>query len=187
MVTSSSSDYDYYYSSNSSDEDSQSFVAKSRAKMNHAKRAKPSTPLNDQRVTYDEIMKRKSEDDRIDDRQRRKDQTRRTVLATEEKLRSQADGVPSESDASEDEPVWVPRDRKMNPDRHTREIREIMKQVEDDLAAERKEEDDWDSSDPNILPDFVNGPDNDSDEEEDSEKDDDDDSERSDDSDESDD
>ncbi|XP_026428516.1 uncharacterized protein LOC113324412 [Papaver somniferum] len=168
------SDYDYHYSSSSSDEDSKAFVAKSQAKMNHAKRAKPSTPLNDQRFTYNELMKRKAEDDKIDDRQHRRDQIRRRVLATEENLRSQDDGVPSDSDASENEPVWVPRDRKIKPNRRNREI---AKQVEAD----------WDSSDPDIHPDFVNGPDNDSDEEEDYEKDDDDDSDRSDDSDESDD
>ncbi|XP_026435843.1 glutamic acid-rich protein-like [Papaver somniferum] len=117
-------------------------------------------PLNDWRVTYDELMKRKTEDDRLDDHQRRRDRVRCRVLAAEEKLQSRADGLPSDSDASKDEPV------------------EIERLVKSNLEAERKEEEYQDSlySDPDIHPDFVNGPDSDSDEEleEDSAKDDDD-------------
>ncbi|XP_026435829.1 uncharacterized protein LOC113333619 [Papaver somniferum] len=181
MVTSiSSSDYDIY-SSSSSEEDSKASAVKSRSKMNHAKGTNPSMPLNDRRVTYDELMKRKTEDDRLDDHQQRRDRVRRRVLAAEEKLQSRADGVPSDSDASEDEPVWVPQDRNIKPDRHTREIERLVKA---DLEAERKEEEYQDSlySDPDIHPEFVNGPDSDSDEdlEEDSAKDDDDESDNSD-------
>ncbi|XP_026410817.1 glutamic acid-rich protein-like [Papaver somniferum] len=136
-------------------------------------------------------MKRKTEDDRLDDHQRRRDRVRRRVLAAEEKLRSRDDGVPFDSNASKDEPVWVPQDRKIKPDRRTREIERLVKA---DLEAERKEEEYQGSlyNDPDIHPDFVNGPGSDSDEEleEDSSKDDDDEfdnSDKSDDSDESDD
>ncbi|XP_026396055.1 histone chaperone rtt106-like [Papaver somniferum] len=123
----------------------------------------------------------------MDDYRRRRDRVQRRVLAAEEKLRSRADGVPSDSDASEDELIWVPRDLKIKPDQRTKEIKKLVK---DDLEAEREKEDYWDSlySDPEIHPDFVNGPDSDSDEEfeEDSEKDDDDESDNSGKSDESD-
>ncbi|XP_026410808.1 glutamic acid-rich protein-like [Papaver somniferum] len=179
MVNSSSSDYDYSCSSRSSDEDFKAFAAKSRTKTNHAQGEKPNIPLNDRRVTYAEIMKRKSEDDEADDRRRKKDQTRRLILAAKERRRF-AEGVPSDSDASEDEPLWVPRDRKIKPDRRTKELREIAKRVEDEA------EENSDSDDPNIHLYFINGPDNDSDGEEDSEKDNDDESDKSDNSDESD-
>ncbi|XP_026428855.1 ribosomal L1 domain-containing protein CG13096-like [Papaver somniferum] len=155
-------------------------MVKSRAKPNHAERTKPSTPLNDRRVTYDELMKRKTKDDKLDDHPRRRDRVRRRVLAAEEKLRSRADGVPSDSDASGDEPVWMTHDHKIKPDRRTREIRRLVKA---ELEAERREEEYQDSlySDPDIHQDFFNGPDSDSDEEleEDSAKDDDDESENS--------
>ncbi|XP_026459424.1 rRNA biogenesis protein rrp36-like [Papaver somniferum] len=86
-----------------------------------------------------------------------------------------------------DEPVWVPRDLKIKPDRRTREIEKLVKA---DLEAEREKEEYWDSlyNDPEIHPDFVNGPDSDSDEEfeEDSASDDDDESDNSDKSDNSD-
>ncbi|XP_026378667.1 ribosomal L1 domain-containing protein CG13096-like [Papaver somniferum] len=175
MVTSSSSDYDYSYSSISSDEDFKSSAAKSKTKTNHAEGEKLYIPLNDRRVTYAEIMKRKAEDDEADDRRRRNDRIRRRILAAEERRRF-VDGEPSDSDASEDEPVWVPQDHKIKPDSRTRELREITKRVED-----KAEED---SDDPNIHPDFINVPDSDSDEEEDSEKDSDDESDNSDNSDE---
>ncbi|XP_026410480.1 nucleolin 2-like [Papaver somniferum] len=179
MVTYSSSNYDYSYSSSSSDEVFKASAAKSKTKTNHAEGEKPDIPLNDRRVTYAELMKRKAEDDEADDRRRRKDRIWRRILAAKERRRF-ADGVPSDSDASEDEPVWVPHDRKINPDRRTRELREIAKRVED------KVEEDSNSYDPYIHPYFINGPDSDSDKEEDSEKDNDDESDKSDNSDESD-
>ncbi|XP_026411141.1 uncharacterized protein LOC113306415 [Papaver somniferum] len=172
-MVSSSSDY----SSSSSEEDSRIPVAKTRAKKNRTEESKPSPPLNNHRVTYAELMKRKAGDDRMDDFRRRRDRVQRRVLAAEEKLRSRDDGVPSDSDASEDEPVWVPQDLKIKPDRRTREIEKLVKA---DLEAEREKEEYWDSLyiDPEIRPDFVNGPNSDSDVEfeEDSEKDDDDES-----------
>ncbi|XP_026396074.1 glutamic acid-rich protein-like [Papaver somniferum] len=185
-IVSSSSDY----SSSSSEEDSRIPVAKTRAKTNHAEESKPSVPLNNRRVTYAELMKRKAEDDRMDDCRRRRDRVQRRMLTSEDKLRSRADGVTSDSDASEDESAWVPRDLKIKPDWSTREIEKLVKA---DLEAEREKEEDWYSlyNDPEIHLDFVNGPDSDSDEEfeEDSAKDDDDKSDnsgKSDDSDESD-
>ncbi|XP_026378824.1 protein starmaker-like [Papaver somniferum] len=188
MVTSSSSsDYDYYHSSISSEEDSKAFAVKSRAKTNNDEKTKPSTPLNDRRVTYDDLMKRKTEDDKLDDHRRRRDRVRRKVLAAEEKLRSRTDGVPYDYDASGDEPVWVPRDRKIKPDPRTREIERLVKT---DLQAERKEEEYQDSlyNNSDIHPDFVNDSDSDFNEEleEDSAKDDDDESDNSDKSDDSD-
>ncbi|XP_026428509.1 ribosomal L1 domain-containing protein CG13096-like [Papaver somniferum] len=159
MVTSSSSsDYDYYYSSSSSEEDSKASAVKS-----------------------------KTEDDKLDDHIRRRDRVRHKVLAAEEVLRTPADGVPSDSDASGNEPVWVPQDHKIKPDRRTKEIERLVKA---DLEAERKEKEYQDSlyNDPDIHPDFVNGRDSDSDEEleEDYTKDDDDESDNSDKSDDSD-
>ncbi|XP_026396972.1 uncharacterized protein LOC113291685 [Papaver somniferum] len=175
-MVSSSSDY----SSSSSEEDSRIPVAKTRAKTNRAEESKPSAPLNNHRVTYAELMKRKVEDDRMDDYRRRRDRVQRRVLAAEEKLRSRAYDVTSDSDTSEDEPVWVPQDLNIKPDRRTREIEKLVK---DDLEAEREKEEYWDSlySDPEIHPDFFNDPDSDSDEEfeEDSAKDDDDESDNS--------
>ncbi|XP_026399383.1 transcription initiation factor TFIID subunit 11-like [Papaver somniferum] len=174
MVTSSSSsDYNHYYSSSSSDEDSKASAVESKSKANHVEEAKPSIPLNDRRVTYAKLMKRKVEDDEAEDRQRRKDRVRRKILAAEEKHRF-VDGVPSDSDydASEDEPMWVPQDRKIKTDQRTRELKEIAKQVEAELEAEHKAEDDSDTDDLDIHPDFINGTDSDSDEEENSENDD---------------
>ncbi|XP_026410730.1 transcription initiation factor TFIID subunit 11-like [Papaver somniferum] len=171
IVTSSSSDYEYSYSSSSSIEDFKASAAKSKTKANHTEGSKPNIPLNDRRVTYAELMKRKAEDDEADDRRHKKDRTRRRILAAEERHRF-ADGVPSDSDASEDEPVWAPGDRKIKPDHRTKELIDIAKRVEDEVEE--------DSDDPNIHQDFINGPDSDFDEEEDSEKDNDDESDKSD-------
>ncbi|XP_026396091.1 glutamic acid-rich protein-like [Papaver somniferum] len=164
MVTSGSSDYDCSYSSSSSEEDSRIPVAKTRAKKNRAEESKPSEPLNNHRVTYAKLMKRKAEDDRMDDYRRRRDRVQRRVLAAEEKLQSRADGVPSNSDASKDDPMWVPRDLKIRSDRRTREIEKLVK---DDLEAEHEKEEYWEmmDDDHDIYPDFVNGPDSVSDEE----------------------
>ncbi|XP_026435810.1 protein starmaker-like [Papaver somniferum] len=144
ISTSNSSNYDYSYSSSSSDEDSRASAAKSKAKTTHDEGEKPSVPLNDRRVTYAELMKRKAEDDEAEDQ----------------------------------ETMWVLPERKIKPDRHTREFQKTMKQIE----AEAEE--DSDSDDPYTHPDFINGSDGDSDEEEDSDKDSDDESENSDKSDE---
>ncbi|XP_026428254.1 calsequestrin-1-like [Papaver somniferum] len=137
-------------------------------------------------------MKRKSQDDEMEDRRRRKDRIRCRIQAAEERRRF-VDGVPSDSDAnaSEEETVWVVRNYEIKSDRRTRELQNIAKQVEAELEVEYKVEDDSDSDDPNIHPDFINGRDSDSDEEleEDSAKDGDDESDnfdKSDDSDESD-
>ncbi|XP_026452634.1 dentin sialophosphoprotein-like [Papaver somniferum] len=164
--SSSSSDYDYECSSSSSDEDSKVpemkiSTAESRAKMDHSAEMKRDVPLNNHR---------------------------RRISATEEKLQSRAKDVASDSDASEDEPEWVPPERKIKPDRRTKDIEKL---VQADLEAECEEEDYWEMmySDPDIHPDFVNSPNNDSDEEleEDSAKHDDDESDNSDKSDDSDD
>ncbi|XP_026454177.1 pheromone-processing carboxypeptidase KEX1-like [Papaver somniferum] len=66
--TSSSSDYDHEYSSSSSDEDSKVpemkiSTAESRAKMDHSAEMKCGVPLNNRRVTREELLKRKAEDD----------------------------------------------------------------------------------------------------------------------------
>ncbi|XP_026410761.1 glutamic acid-rich protein-like [Papaver somniferum] len=182
-MVSSSSDY----SSSYSEEDSRIPAAKTRAKTNCAEESKTSVPLNNRRVTYVELMKRKAEDDKAEDRQRRKDRIRRRILAAEEKHRF-VDGVPSDSDADayEEETVRFLPERKIKPDRRTRELQKIAKRVEGELEAEYKAEDDSDSDDLDIHPDFINDSDSDSDEEENYEKDDDsDESEKSDDSDES--
>ncbi|XP_026442371.1 suppressor protein SRP40-like [Papaver somniferum] len=142
MSTSSSSNY----SSSSSDEDSRASAAKSKAKTTHDKGEKPSVPINDWRVTYAELMKRKSEDDEAEDQ----------------------------------ETTRVLPECKIDPDRHTREFQKTMKQIETEAEAEE----DSDSDDPYAHPDFINGPDGDSNEEEDSEKDSDDESDNSDESDE---
>ncbi|XP_026399394.1 coiled-coil domain-containing protein 1-like [Papaver somniferum] len=166
MSTSNISDYDYSYSSSSSsssDEDSKAFVAKSKAKITHDEEANPSIPLNDRRVTYAELMKRKAEDDEAENRQHRNDRIRRRIQAAEER-RQFLDGVPSDSDAdaSEEETAWVFTERKIKPDRYEREFRKTMKQIE----AEAEAEEDSDSDNPDTHPDFID--DVDSDEEEDS-------------------
>ncbi|XP_026396214.1 calsequestrin-1-like [Papaver somniferum] len=135
-------------------------------------------------------MKRKSHDDDMEDLRRRKDGIRRRIQAAKERRRF-VDGVPFDSDAnaSEVETVWMVRNYEIKPDRRTRELQKIAKQVEAELEAEYEAEDDSDSDDPNIHPDFINGRDSDSDEEieEDSAKDDDDEFDNSDKSDDSDD
>ncbi|XP_026434051.1 phosphopantothenoylcysteine decarboxylase subunit VHS3-like [Papaver somniferum] len=175
----------------SSDEDSKAPVAKSKSKTTHDEGAKPIIPLNDRRVTYAELMKRKAEHDEAENRQRRKDRIRHRIQEDEERLRF-LDGVPSDSDAdaSEEEAEWVFTERKVKPDRYEREFRKTMKQIE----AEAEVEEDPDSDDDlDAYPDFIHGPDADSDEEEDSddksddsddEKDNDDESDNSDESDE---
>ncbi|XP_026383591.1 glutamic acid-rich protein-like [Papaver somniferum] len=134
----------------------------------------------DRRVTYDELMKRKAEDDELDDRRRRRSRIQHRISAADERLQSRAEGV-----TSEDEPVWVPLEREIKPDRRTGEIEKL---VQADLEVEREEEDYWDDYELDIHPDFVNNPDSDSDEEleENSAKDDDDESDNSDKSDDSD-
>ncbi|XP_026434344.1 transcription initiation factor TFIID subunit 11-like [Papaver somniferum] len=166
MSTSSNSNYDYSYSSSSSsssNKDSKASVAKSKAKTTHNWGANPSIPLNDRRVIYAELMKRKAEDDEAENLQRRKDRIRRRIQAAEE-IRQFLYGVPSDSDAdaSEEETTWVFTEHKINPDRYEREFRKTMKQIE----AEAEE--DSDSDDPYTHTDFINDPDADSDEEEDS-------------------
>ncbi|XP_026459215.1 transcription initiation factor TFIID subunit 11-like [Papaver somniferum] len=170
MSTSSSSNYDYCYSSSSSsssDEDSKASVAKSKAKTTHDKGAKPSIPLNDRRVTYAELMKRKAEDDEAENCQRRKDRIRRRIQAVEERRRF-LDGVPSDSDAdaSEEETAWVFTERKIKPDRYEREFQKTMKKIE----AEAEAEEDSYSDDPDTHPDFIDGSDADSDKKEDNDE-----------------
>ncbi|XP_026448850.1 uncharacterized protein LOC113349142 [Papaver somniferum] len=160
-------------SSSSPDEDSKASAANSKAKRTHDKGEKPSISPNNQRVTYAEHMKRKAETDEVEGRMRRKDRIQRKILAAEERRRF-VDGVPSDSDAdaSEEETTWVLQEFKVKP----------MKRVDAELEAEAEE--DSDSDDPHTHPDFINGLDSDSDEEEDSEKDSDDESDSSDESDE---
>ncbi|XP_026459378.1 glutamic acid-rich protein-like [Papaver somniferum] len=181
MVTSSNNNYDYRYSSSFSDEDSKASAAKSKANTNHDEGKNPSKPLNDRRGIYTQLMKRKFETDEAEDRKRRKDRIRHRILAAEERRRF-VDGVPSDSDVdvSEEESVRSLPERKIKPDRRTRELQKIAKQVESELEAEE----DSDSDDPYTHPDFINSLDSDSDEEEDSEKDDEDESDNSDESDE---
>ncbi|XP_026435186.1 glutamic acid-rich protein-like [Papaver somniferum] len=178
MVTfRSSSDY----SSSSSEEDFRPSTVKARAKENR------DASVDNRRVTYDGLRKRKAEDDESEDRLRRRDRIDRRIAATEEKLVSRAEGVSSDSDALEDESMWVPLEHEVKPDRFTREIDKLART---DLEAEREEEECWDAYEEDIHPDFLNIPDSDSDEEreDDSAEDDDepDDSDKSDDSDESD-
>ncbi|XP_026438265.1 transcription initiation factor TFIID subunit 11-like [Papaver somniferum] len=182
-MVSSSSDY----SSSSSEEDSRIPAAKTCAKTNRAKGSKPSAPLNNRTITYAELMKRKAEDDKVEDRRHRKGRIRRRILEDEEKRRF-FDGVPydSDADAFEEETVWVLPERKIKPHRRTRELQKFAKQVKDELEAEYKAEDDSGSDDLDIHLDSINGSGSDSDEEEDSEEDDYE-SDKSDDSDESDD
>ncbi|XP_026416916.1 uncharacterized protein LOC113312379 [Papaver somniferum] len=160
-------------SSSSSDEDSKASAANSKAKRTHDEGAKPIIPPNNRRVTYAELMKRKAETDEAEGRMRRKDRIQGKIPAAEERRRF-VDRVPSDSDddAFEEETTWVLPEFKVKP----------MKQVDAELEAESEE--DSDSDDPHTHPDFINGLDSDSDEEEDSEKDSDDESDSSDESDE---
>ncbi|XP_026377873.1 pheromone-processing carboxypeptidase KEX1-like [Papaver somniferum] len=139
----------------------------------------------DRRVTYDELMKKKAEDDELEDRRRRTALIQHRISAADERLQSRAEGVASDSYVSVDEPVWVPLEREIKPGRRTGEIEKL---VQADLEVEREEEDYWDDYELDIHPDFVYSPDSDSDEEleENSVKDDDDESDNSDKSDDSD-
>ncbi|XP_026447361.1 uncharacterized protein LOC113347888 [Papaver somniferum] len=118
-------------------------------------------------------MKRKAETDEAEGRMRRKDRIQRKILAAEERRRF-VDEVPydSDADASEEGTTWVLPEFMVKP----------IKRVDAELETEAEE--DSDSSDPHTHPDFINGLDSDSDEEEDSEKDSDDESDSSDESDE---
>ncbi|XP_026417128.1 uncharacterized protein LOC113312602 [Papaver somniferum] len=166
------------------EEDFRPSTVKARAKENR------DAPADNRRVTYDELRKRKVEDDELEDRLRRRDRIERRIAAAEEKLysRVRVEGVSSDSDASEDESIWGSPEREIKPDRFTREIEKLSRA---NPEAEREEEAGWDAYEEDIHPDFVNDPDSDADEEreEDLAEDDDDesdDSEKSDDSDESD-
>ncbi|XP_026399372.1 glutamic acid-rich protein-like [Papaver somniferum] len=164
MVTSSSSND---YPSSSSEEDFKPSTVKSRAKENR------DISVDNQRVTYAEIRKRKAEDDELEDRLRRRSRIELRIVKAEDKLHSRAEGVSSDSDASEDESMWGPPEREIKPERYTREIEKLTRA---DPEAEREEEAGWDTYEEDIHPYFVNGLDNDSDEdrEEDSAEDDDD-------------
>ncbi|XP_026435191.1 uncharacterized protein LOC113332905 [Papaver somniferum] len=153
------------------DEDSKASAANSKAKRTHDEGANPSIPPNNRRVTYAELMKRKAETNEAEGRTRRKYRIQRKILAAEERRRF-VDGVPcdSDADASKEETTWLLPEFKVKP----------MKRVDAELEAEAEE--DSDSDDPHTHPDFINGLDSDSDEEEDSEKDSDDESDSSDES-----
>ncbi|XP_026417064.1 nucleolar transcription factor 1-like [Papaver somniferum] len=131
MVTSSSSDYDY--SSSSSEEYSKISAAKSRAKeiIN-------SMPLDDLKVTRDELLKRKAREEIIADYREKRRRIQRKTLEAEEKLGSRPDGVASDSDAEEEEPVWEPMERRSKPYPPHKEIERLVKA---DLQDERDEED----------------------------------------------
>ncbi|XP_026399663.1 uncharacterized protein LOC113295547 [Papaver somniferum] len=143
MVTSSSSDYDYYYSSSSFEEDSKTSVAKARSKTDHVKEMKQSMPLNDRKVTRDELLKRKADDEVLADYRQRRDRFQRRKLTAEEKLRSRADGVASESDASEDEPV----DPDERPDFVNIPNNDSEEEPDEDSSKYNEESDNSDKSD----------------------------------------
>ncbi|XP_026428470.1 uncharacterized protein LOC113324365 [Papaver somniferum] len=105
MVTSSSGDYDYDSSSSSCEEDSKISAAKARAKTDHAKKIVNNMPLNDLKVSRDELLKRKSREEIIVDYREKRRRIQRKILEAEEKLGSRPDGVTSDSDAEEEEPV----------------------------------------------------------------------------------
>ncbi|XP_026378174.1 glutamic acid-rich protein-like [Papaver somniferum] len=151
MTSSSRSDYDYYYSSSSSSEEySKTYAFKARAKMvqssKNAKKVMNGIHLDHSKVTHDNFLKRKAEDEMLDDYRQERERFQRRKFTAEEKLRSRADGVASDSDASEDEPV------------------EIERLVEAELEAEREKEEYWDMMyiDPDERLDFINGPNSDS-------------------------
>ncbi|XP_026420228.1 glutamic acid-rich protein-like [Papaver somniferum] len=177
MVTSSSSDYDYDYSSIPSDEDSKVpetkiSAAESRAKMDQslkkAKEAINDMSLDKLKTARDRFSKRIAEDEMVAEYREKRLRIQRRRLAAEEKLRSLHDGVASDSDAKEEEPIWEPRERKIKPHRLTRDIERL---VEADFKDERKKEEYWDAMyiDPDEREDF--GDDSNSDSEEDLEED----------------
>ncbi|XP_026433845.1 glutamic acid-rich protein-like [Papaver somniferum] len=138
MVTSSSSDYDYDYSFSSSDEDSKVPETKIFAAESRAK--------------MDQSLKKS------------KESINGIRLAAKEKLRCRRDGVASDLEAEEEEPVWEPRERKIKPNRLTRKIERL---VDADLEAERKKEEYWDAlyNDPDEREDFGDDSNSDSEEE----------------------
>ncbi|XP_026458903.1 ribosomal L1 domain-containing protein CG13096-like [Papaver somniferum] len=177
MATSSNSDYDYDYSSSSSDEYSKVpevkiSAAESRAKMDQSlKKAKEvinGMSLDQLKTACDRFSKRIAEDEIVAEYRGKRLQIQRRRLAAKEKLLSRPDGVASDSDAEEEEPVWEPREHKVKPHPLTREIEQL---VEADLKAEREKEEYWDAmySNPDEKEDF--GEDSNSDSEEELEED----------------
>ncbi|XP_026378665.1 glutamic acid-rich protein-like [Papaver somniferum] len=127
----------------------------------NAKKVMNGIHLDHSKASHDNFLKRKAEDEILAYYRQEMERFQRRKFAAEEKLRSCSDGVASDSDASEDETVWVPRERKIKPDRRTREIERL---VEADLEAEREKEEYLDMmySDLDERLDFINGPNSDS-------------------------
>ncbi|XP_026398723.1 glutamic acid-rich protein-like [Papaver somniferum] len=145
--------------SSGSDKDPKAPIAKPRAKVIRDEGANPIVPSNERRVTFVELMKRKSEDDEKDARQRTKDRIRHKIQRVEGK-RQFLDGVPSDSDAdaTEEETAWGLSDQ-------------CAKEFESPMNIAAKEKEDPDSDDDfHAHTDVTNSHDSDS-EEEDSEKD----------------
>ncbi|XP_026399999.1 protein bfr2-like [Papaver somniferum] len=175
-MVSSSSDY----SSSSSEEDSRISAAKVRANTDHAKKVINSTPLNKLKDARDELLKRKAREEIIAEYREKRRRIQRKTLETEERLRSRPDGVATDSDAEEEEPVWEPMERKSRP---YPPHREIERQVKADLQAERDEEDYWDAIHGDLVEEEFSSSDSDSEKESEEDSSGDDDDDESDDSD----
>ncbi|XP_026400000.1 protein bfr2-like [Papaver somniferum] len=170
MVTSSSD-----YSFSSSEEDSKNPVAKARANTDHAKNIINNMSLNEIKDARDELLKRKAREEIIVEYREKRRRIQRKTLEAEERLRSRPDGVASDSDAEEEEPVWEPMEHKSSP---YPPHREIERHVKADLQAERDEEDYWDAINGDLVEEEFSSLDSDSakeSEEDSSENDDDDD------------
>ncbi|XP_026410847.1 glutamic acid-rich protein-like [Papaver somniferum] len=141
------------YSSSSSEEDSEiprpemkTSSAEARAKMERSlkdtKEIINGMSLDRLKVVRYGFLKRKTEDEILYDYRQKRHRLQQKRLAAEEKLRSRADGIASDSDAEEVESIWEPKKRKI---RTYPPAREIERLVEADLQSEREEEEYWDA------------------------------------------
>ncbi|XP_026459625.1 glutamic acid-rich protein-like [Papaver somniferum] len=133
MVASSSNNG---YSSSSSEEDFRPSTVKARAKENL------DASVDNRRVTYDEIKKRRAEDDESENRLRRRVRIDRWIAAAEEKLRSRADGA-----EREEEEFWDAYEEDIHPDFLNIRDSDSDEESEEDSAEDDDEPDDSDKSD----------------------------------------
>ncbi|XP_026436635.1 uncharacterized protein LOC113334615 [Papaver somniferum] len=149
--------------SSGSDEDPKAPIAKSRSKVIRDEGTNPSVPLNDRRVTFSELRKRKAEDDEKDARRRKKDRIRHKIQRAEEKSQF-LDGVPSDSDADvlEKKPLGIYTEAEAEEDSdsdddfyahpdvtnsHESDSKEYDSEKDSDEDSEKDNDDESDNSD----------------------------------------
>ncbi|XP_026383709.1 uncharacterized protein LOC113279223 [Papaver somniferum] len=94
--------------------------------------------LDHLRIARDGFIKRKSEDEKLATYQQKRRQLQQARLAAKDDVQPHVDGVASDSDAEESEPVWQPLERKIRP--HVPGLR-VERLARADLQAEYEEDD----------------------------------------------